>query len=130
MIWLITLIMVLVLVISLMVKFKDIKEWHQNRMENICYEWCIAHQDELPIPPKVINANEWVKIEGNPIVPANGIYVFLCSGDNHLLYEVHELYQGFALLNNFQENNTHGDGWFVVKPLYYYYIPFLTRQGA
>lgn len=128
MIWLITLIVTLVLVISLVVKFQDLKEWYQQRKEDFAYEWCLAHQEELPIPPMIVNAGEWVKIEDHPIVPANGIYVFICRGDNHLIYEIHELYKGCNLLFNFQGENEHGDGWFTVKPLYYYYVPFNKMQ--
>lgn len=124
MIWLIILIAMLVVATLLAIKFRDIKEWYQDRIDAKYYTWFLAHQNELPIPPKILNAGEWVKIEGDIVIPTDGIYVFLCRGDNHLFYEIHELCQGVPLLRDFQGENLHFDSWFSVKPLYYYYIPF------
>lgn len=125
MITIVALVFVLAIVILLAVKYQDLKEWYHYKMDVFGYNWCLAHKEGLPIDPKIINAGEWVKIEDDSItISADGIYVFLCRGDNHLLYEIHELYRGSPILSNFQGAKLHFDGWFSVKPLYYYYIPF------
>lgn len=104
-------------------RLSDLTEWFQDKIEEKHYAWAIKHIHELPVEPPVINAGEWVKIEGDEKVFKTGIYLFLCAGDNHTFYEVHELVKGTDLLWHFKGDNTHGDGWFTVKPLYYYYIP-------
>lgn len=104
-------------------RLSDLKEWFKEKIEDSHYAWAINHIDELPIEPNVINAGEWVKVDENPVVKKTGTYLFLCKGDNHLFYEVHELAKGMDLLWNFQGDMTHTDCWALVKPLYYYYIP-------
>lgn len=104
-------------------RLSDIIEWFQEKRVEKHYAWAIKHMDELPFEPAVINAGEWVKVEENQKVPKTGIYIFLCKGDNHLLYEVYELIAGTDLLWHFQGDRSHTDAWSFVKPLYYYYIP-------
>ncbi len=104
-------------------RLSDIIEWYQEKKWEILCNWAIRHKDELPIEPAVINAGEWVKIEEHPIVQKTGTYLFLCKGDNHLFYEVHELARGMDLLWHFQGEMAHTDCWALVKPIYYYYIP-------
>lgn len=101
----------------------DLIDWYKEKRAERLYTWAIKHIEELPIEPVVINAGEWVKVEENQKVPQTGIYLFLCRGDNHLLYEVHELYKGMEILASFQGDRVHTDGWFSVKPICYYYIP-------
>ena len=88
------------------------------------YAWALKHMDELPFEPTVLNAGEWVKIEGCQKAPKTGIYLFICAGDNHLLYEMHELRRGMDIKYCYQDNRSHIDGCALVKPLYYYYIPY------
>lgn len=108
-------------------KISFIKELIQEKKNQIISSWVIANKDKLPIDPTVINAGEWVKIEENSIAPKDGIYLFLCKGDNHLFYEVHELIKGTSLMWNFQDERLHKDFWTIAKPIYYYYIPFLEN---
>lgn len=124
MIWIIALIIALAVLEFVFLKLPSIKQWHEEKRDQRLRLWIIEHKDELPIDPTVINAGEWVKIEENTIAPENGIYLFICRGDNHLLYEVHELLRGTELLWHFQEERTHWNGCFIVKPIYFYYIPF------
>lgn len=126
--WIILIVFLVVLGI-LIWKMPDIKDWHQERKyQNMC-TWVMEHKAELPIDPTVINAGEWTKIEenSNPIVQKDGIYIFICRGDNHLFYEVYGLYRGFELLSPFQRENAHSNGWLAAKPLYYYYVPYNTE---
>ncbi len=104
-------------------RLSDIIDWFREKREEKYYAWAIKHMDELPFEPTAINAGEWIKVEDNPKVPKSGIYIFLCAGDNHLLYEIHTLRKGIDLLWNFQGERSHTDAWALVKPLYYYYIP-------
>ncbi len=109
-------------------RISQLIDWFQEKREEKYYAWAIKHIDELPIEPTIVNAGQWVKIEDSFEAPASGVYLFLCRGDNHLLYEVHELLEGADILYNFTEEKEHGDGWFTVKPLYYYYIPFRENK--
>ena len=114
---------------TLLWKAPNIKVWYQERKyKNIC-TWVMEHKAELPFDPTVINAGEWIKIEenSNPIVQKDGIYIFICRGDNHLYYEIYGLYRGFELLSPFQGEKTHSNGWFTARPLYYYYVPYNTE---
>lgn len=123
MIWII-----LLIVLGLLFwKINFIKEWfYEKKNQKIC-SWVIKNKDILPIDPTVINAGEWVKIDESSKAPKDGIYIFLCKGDNRLLYEVHELMRETPLTWNFQDERLHTDGWATVKPVYYYYIPFLDN---
>lgn len=105
-------------------RLSDIIDWFQEKIEEKHYAWAIKHMDELPFEPTVINAGEWIKVEKNQTVPKTGIYLFICAGDNHLFYEMHELRRGMDILWCFQGDRSHTDGWTLVKPLYYYYIPY------
>lgn len=108
-------------------KISFIKEWLQEKKDQKICSWVIKNKDKLPIDPTVINAGKWIKIEEDSIAPKDGVYLFLCKGDNHLIYEVHELMRGTSLMWNFQDERLHTDGWATVKPIYYYYIPFLDN---
>lgn len=93
--------------------------WKLKRMS----KWVLLHKDELPfLTPNVINAGNWHEVTEETVAELSGIYLFLCRGDNHLLYEVYEVPKGFYLMSNFISNYEHSDGWTVIKPLYYYYV--------
>lgn len=116
---------VLIVVFGVLVwKISYIKNKYQERKYKNLYTWAIKHKDELPLDPPVINVGEWVEIEENSTAPKDGVYLFICAGDNHLLYERYSALKGTKLMEFFQGDNTHSDGWKTVKPLYYYYIPF------
>lgn len=109
----------------MMWRLSDLREWFQKKIEDRHYTWALEHMGELPYEPVIINAGAWVKVEAGQKAPKTGIYLFLCAGDNHLLYEIHELIQGISdLLDPFQGDMLHFDAWTTVKPLYYYYIPY------
>ena len=36
----------------------------------------------------------WRKFKCDEIAPDNGLYVFACAGDNHILFEIHKLEKG------------------------------------
>lgn len=125
MIWILLVIVFLFLVlVILFCRRTCIEEWFQEEKNHKICSWIIKNKDKLPIDPSVINAGEWVKIVEGSVAQKDGIYLFLCKGDNHLIYEVHELMRGTSLMWNFQDERLHKDGWHIVKPIYYYYIPF------
>ena len=65
----------------------------------------------------------WIKTTLNDIVPTSGIYVFACAGDNHILFEIHRLERGERLWKYFDGDFEHYNGWAVVIPEAYYYLP-------
>lgn len=116
---------VLIVILGILAwKIPYIKYWYQERKYKNMYTWAIEHKDELPLDSTVINAGEWIRVEENSTAPKDGIYLFICTGDNHLLYERYTVLRGTKLVEFFQNDNTHSDSWRTVKPLYYYYIPF------
>lgn len=66
---------------------------------------------------------QWFKFEDNDIALKSGIYVFACTGDNHILFEIHRLDEGERLWKHFEGNFEHNNGWAVVIPEAYHYLP-------
>lgn len=65
----------------------------------------------------------WIETTFNDVVPTSGIYVFACRGDNHILFEIHRLEKGERLWIPFEGDFEHYNGWTVVIPVAYYYLP-------
>ena len=66
----------------------------------------------------------WTRVEKNSVASEDGVYVFQCVGDNHDIYEAHELKAGESLHIPFTGEHQHGDGWWpVVVPMSYKVIP-------
>lgn len=65
----------------------------------------------------------WIKTTFNNVVPTSGIYVFACAGDNHILFEIHRLERGERLWKCFESDFEHYNGWAMVIPEAYYYLP-------
>lgn len=72
---------------------------------------------------EIINAGTWKKVEVDTIAPCNGVYVFWCRGDNHMILEVYPLLEGERLWDYFEGENEHLNGWHIVKPEMYYFVP-------
>ena len=67
--------------------------------------------------------SSWIKFESNDIALKNGLYVFACTGDNHILFEIHRLEKGERLWKFFEGEFEHYNGWAMVIPEAYYYLP-------
>ncbi|WP_242358091.1 hypothetical protein [Bacteroides acidifaciens] len=65
----------------------------------------------------------WTRITFNDVVSASGIYVFACAGDNHILFEIYRLEKGERLWKYFEGEFEHCNGWFVVTPEAFHYLP-------
>ena len=65
----------------------------------------------------------WKKITKDDIVPKNGLYIFACTGDNHILFEIHRLEKGERLWKHFEGEFEHSNGWAVVIPEAYHSLP-------
>lgn len=65
----------------------------------------------------------WKKFLNDDIAPKNGLYVFACAGDNHILFEIHRLEKGERLWKHFEGEFEHCNGWAVVIPKAYHYLP-------
>lgn len=67
--------------------------------------------------------NYWVDVfDDNDTIPEDGYYLFACRGDNHLEYELYYLRKGDNPFANFEGENSHLNGWFVVDPLAYHRV--------
>lgn len=77
-------------------------------------------KDLLNINGKSFN---WVKVTQNDVAHNNGIYVFACAGDNHILFEIYCLEKGERLWKHFEGGFEHCNGWAVVIPEAYHYLP-------
>lgn len=65
----------------------------------------------------------WVDIiDENDTVPADGLYVFACRGDNHIYVEMYMMKQGELLYKYFNDEYAHSNGWFHVIPLAYHIV--------
>lgn len=65
----------------------------------------------------------WRKFTSGEIAPENGLYVFACAGDNHILFEIHRLEKGEKLWKYYEGDFEHCNGWAIVIPEAYYYLP-------
>lgn len=65
----------------------------------------------------------WRKFLNDDKAPKNGVYVFACAGDNHILFEIHRLDRGERLWKCFEGDFEHYNGWAMVIPEAYYYLP-------
>ena len=94
-----------ILIIILLWNMSSIKRWYSQKYK--LYSWIMKHKNELPIDSTVvINAGDWMEVEENSIAQKDGIYLFICKGDNHLLYESHTILRGTELSFFFQDNKT------------------------
>lgn len=123
--WYLTIIFCIIILCVVIWKFPYLQEkynaWKSRQISN----WVLLHKSELPfLSPTVINAGEWHKVTKDSKAELNGIYLFICKGDNHLCYEVYEIPQGVNLMSFFSGSNEHSDSWAIVKPLYYYYVNY------
>ena len=91
---------------------------------------CLIKQREIDNNDK----RQWFKFEDNGIALKSGIYVFACTGDNHILFEIHRLEEGERFWKYFEGNFEHYNGWAVVLPKAYYYLteyePMSTKWTA
>lgn len=65
----------------------------------------------------------WKRFLNDDIAPKNGLYVFACAGDNHILFEIYRLEKGERLWKHFEDDFEHNNGWTVVIPEAYHYLP-------
>lgn len=71
----------------------------------------------------------WSKVEKDSVAQKDGVYVFKCIGDNHDIWEAHELKKGESLHYFFIGDHQHSDGWWpIVVPTDYLVIPSF-REG-
>ena len=61
-------------------------------------------------------------LDTDALAPKSGIYVFVCEGDMHRLFELHRLQQGEKLCKRFQDDFAHCSGWVIVEPTSYHFI--------
>lgn len=66
---------------------------------------------------------QWHDISEETVVPVSGLYLIQCYGDNHILYELHECLVNTLFCSYFSDTSIHFNGWNIVKPIAYYYIP-------
>ena len=65
----------------------------------------------------------WVNIYGKDgVAHQDGVYIFACRGDNHLVFEIYELKEGDRLWNFFSDGYVHRDGFFEVEPISFHYV--------
>ena len=75
------------------------------------------------VEKETINAGIWKEVDTDTVAPCDGIYVFYCKGDNHMMLEVYSMFEGQRLWEFFEGEYEHVDGWCVVKPEMYYFVP-------
>ena len=78
--------------------------------------------------PEVRMSEKWVDISSTSSAPISGIYLIECLGDNHTFYEVYELMEGELIISRFTDENVHFNGWSVVKPVRYFFIPYPSAE--
>lgn len=90
------------------------------------YELLVEFEKGCLIKQRKIDNNDkklWFKFENDDIALKSGIYVFACAGDNHILFEIHRLEKGERLWKFFEGDFEHYNGWAMVIPEAYYYLP-------
>lgn len=65
----------------------------------------------------------WNKFANDDIAPKNGLYVFACTGDNHILFKIYRLKTGERLWKHFEGEFEHCNGSAIVTPEAYHYLP-------
>ena len=90
------------------------------------YELLVEFEKGCLIKQRKIDNNDkkhWFKFENDDIALKSGIYVFACAGDNHILFEIHRLEKGERLWKFFEGDFEHYNGWAMIIPEAYYYLP-------
>ncbi len=73
----------------------------------------------------------WIKIlDSDALAPKSGLYVFVCEGDMHRLYELHRLQQGEKLCKYFQDDFAHCSGCVTVEPTSYHFIDSYPDESS
>lgn len=66
---------------------------------------------------------DWKEVHEETKAPSKGLYLFEVLGDNHIFYELFKYDRNEPLYKYFQGEHEHTDGYSIVKPYKYCYIP-------
>ena len=73
----------------------------------------------------------WCEIlSDTAVAPYDGLYVFACRGDMHLVFEMYMLHEGERLWKYFENEHIHYDGWVDVDPLAFHCIPIFSEENT
>lgn len=100
-------------------------EKHKDYDGKVITAYCHELEKDLNYSvSKIVSAQRyWIDIiEDDATAPQNGIYLFTCRGDNHLITELYYLNQGERLYKFFEGEFRHSNGWFEVIPLAYHFV--------
>ena len=92
----------------------------QDKIEDPC-EFCpyqVLYKESIDVL-----ASQWHNIDKETVAPISGLYLIECSGDNHIVYEIHEYMVNTLFSEYFTEGSAHMNGWHTVKPLRYLFVP-------
>lgn len=109
-----------------------VRTWHISDMElikgyggKVIAAFCHESGRKLNFKiSKIVSAKRyWIDIfEEEETAPQSGLYLFTCSGDNHLITELYHLNQGERFYKYFEGEYSHMNGWFEVIPLAYHCV--------
>lgn len=93
--------------------------------------YCLGSHSVLTFKKERIKRVEWIWrniYDQDMSAPNDGLYVIVCRGDNHLVFEMYQLKRGEKFWDYFLGENLHCDGWFVVEPLSFHFVDLYSAS--